>query len=634
MQKLLNMEVHNIMETTNNMDYGIKQFRLSAQTGKNQNKVRRVAALTRVSTQHEQQINALSNQNQWIMDEIIKHKNWVFDPAKDLYTDEGISGTSEKNRISFQKMIENAENGMYDLIVTREVSRFMRNLKDALNRVSRLKECGVEVYFINDNIWTFNDEDYLKLTLMGAIAEQDSRKLSERTCAGQEIARKKGVVFGNGNILGYKLVRGLKSTDNKYVIDEEQAETVRRIYQLALEGNGVNKIQRILTNEGRKTSLGNVNWHTSTVQRILRNPTYCGQIEYLKSYTEDPLTHKRVNQRDKSKRPRVKGKFEPIIPIEIWNAVQQEIDKRVNHNLNNNYNGKGVCVSKDIYCRKMRCECGRRFRKNKGRKDGMASYLCYNIIQNGSVKKRESMGLSTEGYCSLPGIIDWKLSLYTNRVFKHLTIKADEIKMKVIEAIEQYYVDKEDSKLSKTTRAELEQDIDKFERKIDTLIEMRSDGEITKEQFLAKKAEVETMLLKKREILLSDSQKDEDTNQKEECIKQVKEYLDKVLNFESSAVSDKIVDAYVNSIKVYNDNTFEYNINLNANVHSDRPEEDNDNYQVSNADSIHKIDNSSAKVLDEFQIHYEEARAYANSLKRKVNKVHWQTVTIRIVADI
>ena len=122
---------------------------------------RRVCALTRVSTQHEQQTDALVNQNQWIVDEIGRHSDWTFDINTDLYVDEGVSGTSTRNRNEFNEMIRKAKAGEYDLIVTREVCRFMRNAKLTLNLVDELEKSGVEVYFVNDGIWSFNKDDFL-----------------------------------------------------------------------------------------------------------------------------------------------------------------------------------------------------------------------------------------------------------------------------------------------------------------------------------------------------------------------------------------------------------------------------------------------------------------------------------------
>ena len=225
---------------------------------KRRKNIRRVAALTRVSTKHEQQMNALDNQNEWIRSEIAKHEEWRFDEEKDLYVDSGVSGTSAKNRAEFNQMIARAKAGQYDLIITREVSRFMRNLQLTLVLVNELKECGVEIYFVNDGIWTFNDNDYFKLTIMGTYAEQESKKVSERVLSGQEISRKKGVLYGNGNILGYDLVKGRTSEENTYKINREEADPVKRISELSLEGKGITKLTRILTDEQRHNCVGEV----------------------------------------------------------------------------------------------------------------------------------------------------------------------------------------------------------------------------------------------------------------------------------------------------------------------------------------------------------------------------------------
>ncbi|EOS20328.1 hypothetical protein C806_05123 [Lachnospiraceae bacterium 3-1] len=190
---------------------------------------RRVAIDVRVSTQHEMQMNALDNQKQWVVKLAEEHEDWIFDPEKDLYVEEGISGTSLKKRPQFTEMIRKAKTGEYDLIVVREVSRFMRNAKLTLGLVDELLNYGVEVYFVNDGIWSRNEGDYFKLTIMAQYAEQESRKISERVFSGQAVARENGVLMGNGNILGYDIVRGKKSRQTTYVINPEQAETVNDI---------------------------------------------------------------------------------------------------------------------------------------------------------------------------------------------------------------------------------------------------------------------------------------------------------------------------------------------------------------------------------------------------------------------
>lgn len=611
-----------------NIDYSIKSF-IEARKRKN---TRNVAALTRVSTKHEQQMNALDNQNEWIRTEIAKHSDWKFNEKTDLYVDNGVSGTSMKNRTEFNTMIERAKAGEYDLIITREVSRFMRNLKLTLILIDELKEVGVEVYFVNDGIWTFNEEDYFKLTIMGTYAEQESKKVSERVLAGQGISRQKGILYGNGNILGYDLIKGKTSEETTYVINEEQAETVKIIYELALEGKGIKQIKRILMENKRKNSNGEVKWYDSIIERILRNKTYCGYIEYFKSFTINPLTHKREKINDRSQRISKKGNFEPIIEWEIWNKVQKSIDSRINHDFNNK--SRGIMVSQDVYCRKMRCECGRRFRKDKGRKDGMATYKCYNIIENGSKSTREKEGLSMEGYCELPGIIDWKLQLYTKRVFEFLTIDIDKIKQDILSAIEECFIDRANGVDYDKDRNRMKDTIHKLELRIEKLTDMRADGEITKEEFISRREKAKEEILELENKLMEMPNTPNCFRGKEDCIKTAETFLDNALQLADKEVSDDLIEVYVNSIKVYNSNVFEYNIKLNPVADSDCVSKDNDNYRICDGKSTHKIDNSNAVLLHEFTIEYDEAKKYANSLKRRVNRLHWQTVTIRIVADI
>lgn len=209
---------------------------------------RKVAIYARVSTEHEAQISALGNQIQYY-DEILKtHQDWQLISR---YIDEGITGTSTRKRPNFMRMINDAEKGHFDLIVTREVSRFARNTVDALQEIRKLKKIGVEVYFTEDNIWTFNDDDgELKLTLMATLAQNESKKLSQRIKAGQTITFQNGVFYGNGNILGYDRV------GKNAVINEEQAEIVRYIYSEFLKGKGTTEIATSLEKQGALTSTG------------------------------------------------------------------------------------------------------------------------------------------------------------------------------------------------------------------------------------------------------------------------------------------------------------------------------------------------------------------------------------------
>lgn len=381
------------------------RFKLTDYSLFDRNRARKVAIYGRVSTEHEAQLSALENQLQWYDDQVKYHPNWT---VCERYIDEGITGTQAKKRPAFLKMIEDAKQGKFDLIVTREVCRFARNVVDTLVVTRELKGIGVEVFFIDDNIWTMDGDGELRLSLMATLAQEESRKTSERVKAGQKISRDNGVLYGNGNILGYDRV------GDTYVINEEQAETVRMIYDLYLQGYGSMKIAKILTERKRKTASGLIKWSVSNIMRAIKNATYTGTKCYNKSRSNNFLEQKRINNLDMSTYEYVEGDFPSIISQEIWNKAQAIRESRV----------KPVCVSagknthskrdsRDIWVNKLRCSCGSSYRKNKWhtKLDGKTSYgyQCYNQLNNGIKRKRAEIGLDTEGYCDSRMITDWKL---------------------------------------------------------------------------------------------------------------------------------------------------------------------------------------------------------------------------------
>ena len=291
-------------------------------TKPDRNRARNVVFYGRVSTEHEAQISALENQLQWYDDQARYHPNWNIIGK---YIDEGITGTQAKKRPSFLRMIEDARKGRFDLIVTREVCRFARNTVDTLMFTRELRNLEVEVFFVEDNIWTMDGDGELRLSLMATLAQDESRKVSERVRAGQYISRENGVLYGNGNILGYDRVGGT------YVINPEQAETVRLIYDLYLQGLGIKRIVNELQRLGRKNASGKVKWEIVMVRRILRNATYKGYIGYNKSRTNNYLDQKRINNNDLDTYVYKKGDFEPIISEEQWDACHKISKPHSNH---------------------------------------------------------------------------------------------------------------------------------------------------------------------------------------------------------------------------------------------------------------------------------------------------------------
>lgn len=345
-----------------------------------------VAIYARVSTEHEAQISALGNQIQYYDNLFERHPEWEL---YERYIDEGITGTSIKKRKNFMRMMEDASEGKFDLIVTREVSRFARNTVDTLQQTRILKREGVEVYFTEDNIWTMNDDDgELRLTIMATLAQNESKKTSVRVKAGQMISFKNGVPYGNGNILGYDRV------GKKFVINESQARTVRRIFDLYLDGNGVRKIKFILEKEGHLTSTGLTRWLPGNISRILRNPFYCGTIVYRKEFVPDYLEQKKIKNYGDVDKITTEGNHTPIISKEQFEKVQEILDNK-SQSINNK-GRRGKNIPKDVWCQKLKCECGSSYNRvtwhitPEGRQ---YAYQCYNQIRTGSVRTREKKDL-------------------------------------------------------------------------------------------------------------------------------------------------------------------------------------------------------------------------------------------------
>ena len=206
----------------------------------------RVAAYCRVSTDKEDQRNSLAAQQAFFLRYIEEHPGWVL---VGVFADEGLSGTSVKRRPQFTGMIQRAMAGEIDLILTKEVSRFARNTVDTLQITRQLKANGVGVLFLNDGIDTRDNDGEFRLTIMASVAQEESRKVSERTRWGQLQAMRRGVVFGNNSIYGYTLRGG------QLTVEPEQAEVVRRVYHnFLVERKGTHTIARELTRSVRDSA--------------------------------------------------------------------------------------------------------------------------------------------------------------------------------------------------------------------------------------------------------------------------------------------------------------------------------------------------------------------------------------------
>ena len=570
----------------------------------------RVVYYGRVSTQHEAQVNAFENQIDFYEETLKRHPNWQF---IDRYTDKGITGTMAIKRPGFMQMISDAQEGKFDLIITREVSRFARNTVDSLEYVKILKKYGVEVYFIADDIWSLEADIDFRLTLMSALSQQESTKISSRVRAGQSISRQKGILYGNGNILGYSLVKAVKSVDNTYEIVEEEAETVRMIYEMYVyKGMGAQAISTELQKLGRKNASGRCKWDAIRVLRILKNRTYAGYIAYNKSYTVDFLEHKRKVINDNEQHIYIKGNFPAIVSDQLYNKAQAIRCKKLN--FHEGKARKGKAISRDKWASKLVCSCGYTFKKfvwRKNKKDGSKQYgySCWNIINNKSKKFREEHNLDSEGYCNVTPISDWKFDMMFSMILKRLWENPQNTVNVLVNEIRDNYTEESFDDVNKTR---LVREQSRIKTRLDQLVDMRLDGSINNEDYIAKRNQLETKLEQiEKEIEANKElvtiEKTEDVSQ---VITRINGILDEMCDLSKKEADAKLVDCLIRRITPLEGGICKWYF---------KGEHDDEEYKFSEDNYI---------LYERFVIDFKTARAYRKSFGSYLRENQYNNITV------
>lgn len=280
----------------------------------------RVAAYCRVSTDQEDQINSLESQQRYFRQYIQNHQDWELFA---VFADEGLSGTNTKKRKAFHHMIDCARSGKLDLIITKEISRFARNTLDSIAYTRELKRLGVGVIFMNDNINTLDGDAELRLAILSSIAQEESRRTSQRVKWGQKRRMEQGVVFGR-SMLGYDVKNG------NLIINPEGAEVVRLIFQKYVwEGKGTHVIARELLEAGIHP-MRSEKWSNTVILRLLRNEKYCGDLVQKKTYTPDYLSHDKKYNKGQEEFVIIKNHHQPIISRELFDEANRILDERRN----------------------------------------------------------------------------------------------------------------------------------------------------------------------------------------------------------------------------------------------------------------------------------------------------------------
>ena len=338
----------------------------------------RVTFYARVSTYKDEQLNSLDNQIHYYEELIHKNKAWTFVPG---YIDEGLSGISTKKRENFHRMVEDGKAGLFDMIITKEITRFARNTLDSIQYTRELLNNGVAVFFQSDNINTLDEDSELRLTIMSGIAQDELRKLSSRVKFGHQQAIKSSVVLGNGRIFGYR------KENKRLVIDENEAPMVRELFALyATDEYSMKQIEGIFWDKGYRNLNGNRIAH-GTMSNMIANPKYKGYYVGNKVKVVDMFTKKQkflppeewVMFKDET------GEIVPaIVSEELWDKANAILRRRSEDVKNR----QGICNHPNLLTGKFFCTCcGTPYYRRESKKvygPNNSKWVCSGKIKNGA----------------------------------------------------------------------------------------------------------------------------------------------------------------------------------------------------------------------------------------------------------
>jgi len=428
--------------------------------------MKRVCAYCRVSTEQDDQLNSLESQKLYFEGYIRGNADWEF---CGLYVDEGISGTSVERRTGFKRMIADAEGRKFDLLLTKEISRFARNTLDSIFYTRKLKNLGVGVVFMNDNISTLDSDAELRLTIMSSIAQEESRKTSERVKWGHKRRMEQGVVFG-ACPFGYNLKGG------KLTINEDNAKTVRLIFDLYMSGMGVSLVGRELENRGIFAPNGEMRWKKTAILRILKNEKYIGMLKQRKFITIDYLSHKRKKNEGEEKFIIIENNHAPIVDKEIFDRVQAEIQRRRSKTVENSRYSNRYALSGKIKCAYCNSTFKRKTKKLKS-EDLQILWMCSEAERYGKEK------INAQGQkvgCNCKAVHEWVLKDNFLAVLNSVIENKDQAIRDLKEAV-QHAIDSSPDKSSEIKAVGA--DMDKITAKKFKLLDMHVDGAISHAEF-------------------------------------------------------------------------------------------------------------------------------------------------------
>ncbi len=487
----------------------------------------RVTFYARVSSESDEQLNSLGNQIQYYESLIRKNAAWTY---VDGYIDEGLSAATTKNRENFHRMVEDGEAGLFDLIITKEITRFARNTLDSIQYTRQLLSAGVGVFFQNDNINTLDEDSELRLTIMSGIAQDELRKLSSRVKFGHQQAIKNSVVLGNSRIFGYRKDSG------RLVIEEDEADMVRELFRLYATGeHSMKQIETIFWEKGYRNHNGKKIAHT-TMSGMISNPKYKGYYVGNKVKVIDLFTKKQkflppeewVMFKDET------GEIVPaIVSEELWEQANAVLKKRSEDVKNR----QGICNHANLLTGKLFCtHCGAAYyRRDSVDRSGHknSKWVCSGKIKNGADS------------CPSFAIYEEELKPILFEVFRETEADAEAL---IEEYIEMYKSLDQSGDLAKRITA-LEAAIQTGEKKKQKLLTFNAMGELSDKDFLSMNRQCTQEIEKARQELLELTQQRDSAADFKKHIDTIRRVLrEAAKDAESGIVTKEFVDQYIDKI--------------------------------------------------------------------------------------
>lgn len=415
----------------------------------------RVAAYCRVSTELEEQESSYEAQVEYYTRKIQETENWKL---AGIYADDGKSATNTKKRDDFKAMIKDAEGGKIDMILTKSVSRFARNTVDSLLTIRKLKEKNVAVVFEKEGVNTLDGTGEILITILSSLAQEESRNISENTRWGVVRKFEKGKVIVNHNkFMGYT-----KNENGDLVIVPKEAEIVRLVFRLYLEGYSAGKIAKYLEEQKIKTATGLERWHDTVVLKMLRNEKYMGDALLQKTYTVDFMTKKKVMNKGIVPQYYVEDDHEAIIPKDLFYRVQEELARRASVNKsavtrekkkNGKHSSKSKYSSEYALTGILLCgECGQEYRRVTWARNGKKKIVwrCSNRLTNGTKYCKDSVTLEE-------GILNRAVMEAIHRITRNDGNFASALRQNVIRVIGSYGMEQEPDEYDGKIKAKQEE---------------------------------------------------------------------------------------------------------------------------------------------------------------------------------